>query len=217
MTRVLVEMWVGLAGAGIIGAVTVALIAIARIRNLRRAADRRLESRVKAIDLEWESRIGELRGQLEEASQETEYIRASLYEAHEQRLEAEAHGENAVRRFQRVRGAEDVALERAERAEADLAKVRLRVEVLQRAQLDRPDPEETPDLGIQGVRGIGPVLAQRLTRIGLGTLQSLAVLSDADLHDIGDAIGVPPTKIRRERWIEQAKKLASTAVQDSAG
>ena len=56
------------------------------------------------------------------------------------------------------------------------------------------------------IKGIGPVIAARIRDTGIATFSQLAVLSTADITARID--GVSARRIIRERWTNQARKLA---------
>lgn len=58
---------------------------------------------------------------------------------------------------------------------------------------------------LTSIAGIGPVFEQALHEIGI---RSFAQLGHADADALADRLGgrVPAERIRRERWIEQAKE-----------
>lgn len=74
-------------------------------------------------------------------------------------------------------------------------------------------PSPAPDLApaavgapddLKGIKGIGPILEQKLHACGVHSLRDLALLDEAKIAQIEAAIGFPG-RIRREDWIGQAK------------
>ena len=59
---------------------------------------------------------------------------------------------------------------------------------------------------LQRVRGIGPALAKKLRALGIGDLEQLAALSDARIDELDRELSFPG-RIRRDRWVEQARDL----------
>ena len=68
-------------------------------------------------------------------------------------------------------------------------------------------PEAKDDL--KQISGIGPGLEKKLNREGILTLDQLAKLSDEDIAHLEESIIRFPGRIKREKWVEQAKKLSS--------
>lgn len=66
-------------------------------------------------------------------------------------------------------------------------------------------PSETPD-DLERIRGIGPVLKQRLNGLGITTFAQIATFTDAELARIDEVLDFKG-RIAREGWVEQAKAL----------
>ena len=64
------------------------------------------------------------------------------------------------------------------------------------------------DDGLTRVRGIGGKLAEQLRESGICTLSDLAALDDDALDDEAHALHALRGRIRRDQWVEQARKLA---------
>jgi predicted flap endonuclease-1-like 5' DNA nuclease len=71
-------------------------------------------------------------------------------------------------------------------------------------RLFTPPPEAPDDL--ERIRGIGPVLRQRLNRLGITTFAQIAAFTDEDLARVDEVLDFKG-RIAREGWIEQAKAL----------
>ncbi|MEM1440598.1 MAG: helix-hairpin-helix domain-containing protein, partial [Pseudomonadota bacterium] len=56
------------------------------------------------------------------------------------------------------------------------------------------------------VRGIGPAMKRELAAHGIRTLSELAALDDTRIDKLDGALRFPG-RIRRDRWVEQARKL----------
>jgi predicted flap endonuclease-1-like 5' DNA nuclease len=93
---------------------------------------------------------------------------------------------------------------KAERAALDRAAEKPAVE----ERLFTP-PAEPPD-DLERIRGIGPVLRQRLNRLGITTFAQVAAFTEADLKRIDDVLDFNG-RIVREDWVEQAKELRDQA------
>ena len=67
--------------------------------------------------------------------------------------------------------------------------------------------QASPDKNdLQRVRGIGPALAKKLRALGISDLEQLAALSDARIDELDRELSFPG-RIRRDRWVEQARDL----------
>lgn len=69
------------------------------------------------------------------------------------------------------------------------------------------EPASADDL--KKISGIGPGLEKKLNDAGITTLKQIAELSDADVADLEERIIRFSGRIKREQWVEQAKKLVS--------
>jgi predicted flap endonuclease-1-like 5' DNA nuclease len=70
-------------------------------------------------------------------------------------------------------------------------------------------PVDAPD-DLERIRGIGPVLRQRLNKLGITTFAQIAAFTDDDLKRIDEVLDFRG-RISRERWVEQAKELRDQA------
>jgi len=57
------------------------------------------------------------------------------------------------------------------------------------------------------IRGIGPSYAQALRALGVGSLAAVAAWSEADVSMIAERLNIKIRRIRRDRWVEQARTL----------
>ncbi|ASJ70958.1 hypothetical protein [Granulosicoccus antarcticus] len=67
--------------------------------------------------------------------------------------------------------------------------------------------DEHDDLKI--IKGIGPVMEQRLHELGLTTFRQLAECSEQDIEAIATAIGTFAGHIKRDDWVGKARELAA--------
>ncbi|MEO1319492.1 MAG: helix-hairpin-helix domain-containing protein [Pseudomonadota bacterium] len=72
------------------------------------------------------------------------------------------------------------------------------------ASLDDSIHSHSEDLRL--VRGIGPAMKRELAAHGIRTLSELAALDDTRIDKLDGALRFPG-RIRRDRWVEQARKL----------
>ncbi len=70
-------------------------------------------------------------------------------------------------------------------------------------------PIDAPD-DLERIRGIGPVLRQRLNKLGITTFAQIAAFTEDDLKRIDEVLDFNG-QISRERWVEQAKALRDEA------
>jgi len=63
------------------------------------------------------------------------------------------------------------------------------------------------------IRGIGRTYKKRLEGAGITSIQNLADWEDGNLEELAVLISVPAEKIRRERWLHQARQLSSMETQ----
>lgn len=114
-------------------------------------------------------------------------------------LEADEREAMLVRRFhlQTLRIAD---LDRQVREQKTL------IEQLQAALPKRPS--EASEL--LSIRGIGPKYARILSALGVSTIEALAALSEDDVNRIEQQLRIRNGRIRRERWVEQARQHAAS-------
>lgn len=71
-----------------------------------------------------------------------------------------------------------------------------------------PDTAASGD-DLKQISGIGPGLEKKLKAGGITTLKQIAELTDADVADLEERIIRFSGRIKREQWVEQARKLVS--------
>lgn len=62
---------------------------------------------------------------------------------------------------------------------------------------------------LKKVKGIGEFVEKKLNALGIFNFKQLAKLTDSDMDNVNDAIEFFPGRIKRDKWVEQAKNLAS--------
>lgn len=70
-------------------------------------------------------------------------------------------------------------------------------------------PAEAPD-DLERIRGVGPVLRQRLNKLGITTFAQIAAFTEADMARLDEVLDFKG-RIAREGWVEQAKALRDQA------
>ncbi|MFK8052267.1 MAG: hypothetical protein AB8F65_04795 [Woeseiaceae bacterium] len=78
------------------------------------------------------------------------------------------------------------------------------------ATLPTPQP-----LTIRSVKGIGPALAKRLEKLGITELEQLAEMDQDAIDELDQQLRFPG-RIRRDRWVEQARDLIAGDSETSA-
>ena len=58
------------------------------------------------------------------------------------------------------------------------------------------------------LKGLGPKAASRLNELGVTSFAQMAAWGEADIDAIDDQMGAFKGRIRRDRWVDQAKFLA---------
>ncbi len=59
------------------------------------------------------------------------------------------------------------------------------------------------------IQGIGPFIEAQLNELGICTYQQIAAMDEAFIQALTEAIRYIPGRIQKDRWVEQAAKLAS--------
>ena len=67
--------------------------------------------------------------------------------------------------------------------------------------------EDKDDLKL--IKGIGPVLEQRLNELGVTTFRQLAGFTEQDIEKVSTAIAAFPGRIEREDWVGKARDLVA--------
>jgi len=63
---------------------------------------------------------------------------------------------------------------------------------------------------LKEIKGIGEFVESKLNALGIYHFKQLANLTEDDMDKVNDAIEFFPGRIKRDNWVEQAKKLASS-------
>ena len=75
------------------------------------------------------------------------------------------------------------------------------------AKAENAEKINYPDNNLKRIKGIGPHLEVKLKKSGITSFQQIAKLSEKDIKRIADEIGSFPRRIKREAWVEQARKI----------
>ncbi len=148
-------------------------------RHRQREAERRVAAMREAIDEQMA-----LRRKLEKRMRE---MQARMATEREERKKLSRQLRLLIQRTQ------------ASRAEADAPAPAVEAGVAPVATNEKPDD-------LRRVRGIGPAMKRELAAYGVRTLAELAALDDARIDTLDRELKFPG-RIRRERWVEQAREL----------
>jgi predicted flap endonuclease-1-like 5' DNA nuclease len=85
------------------------------------------------------------------------------------------------------------------------------VRKLQQDDPAEPPSDDLPTDSLQQIKGIGPALERRLNAQGIQRFAQIAALATVELADLADKLAISPTLPERDKWIEQASKLAESA------
>jgi predicted flap endonuclease-1-like 5' DNA nuclease len=75
----------------------------------------------------------------------------------------------------------------------------------------RPAPEGPPD-DLSRMKGVGPKLVALLRDLGVTHFSQIAAWTDEDVAAIDQHLGAFKGRITRDRWVEQARRLAADDV-----
>jgi predicted flap endonuclease-1-like 5' DNA nuclease len=83
------------------------------------------------------------------------------------------------------------------------------IQSLNSDESDESDEEshQYPDDSLRKIKGIGPHLEHQLKKIGITSYQQIAEFDDDQIRRVSEQIGSFPRRIKREGWVEQARKL----------
>lgn len=57
------------------------------------------------------------------------------------------------------------------------------------------------------IKGIGPVIQRQLKKMGITTFEQIAAFKAADIRRVGEELGTFPDRIKRDKWVQSARKL----------
>ena len=81
---------------------------------------------------------------------------------------------------------------------------------------DERRPSQEPIDDLQLICGIGPTLQRKLHEQKIACFQQIAELSETELIQLADAIGVGIGRVQRDEWVRQAKQLQDQKYRRSA-
>ncbi len=82
---------------------------------------------------------------------------------------------------------------------------------MQSGEPAEPPTDDLPTDPLQQIKGIGPALERRLNAQGIQRFAQIAALAPVELADLADRLAISPTLPERDKWVEQAGKLAESA------
>ena len=106
-----------------------------------------------------------------------------------------------------LRPAATATVERVQRAATKTPTAPSRVPAAEPADLPEPRPDAPPD-NLVLIQGLDPVIAGQLNKRGITTFDEIAALDDAGLVELEAELEIPG-RIRKWRWIEQARSLVA--------
>ncbi|MBI1353785.1 MAG: hypothetical protein GC160_05515 [Acidobacteria bacterium] len=71
-----------------------------------------------------------------------------------------------------------------------------------------PSPAQAEPDDLKRIKGVGKALEHKLHELGVSSYRQIATWTDADIQRIEAGLQSIPGRIRRDRWVEQARKLA---------
>jgi large subunit ribosomal protein L21 len=81
-----------------------------------------------------------------------------------------------------------------------------------KASAAKPAPEKAAEAAAEGgddltrINGIGPVIAEKLSKLGISTVAQIAEMTPEDVERVNEELNFKG-RIERENWIEQAREL----------
>ncbi len=100
--------------------------------------------------------------------------------------------------------AEAAPAKKAKAAAAEAAPVAAFADVAPKAKATKAKVEVVDDISL--ISGIGPVLKDKMTEAGFGTLASISKLKKADIAKLDEELALGG-RIERDEWVAQAKEL----------
>jgi len=74
-------------------------------------------------------------------------------------------------------------------------------------QIEQTKPaKDTPKDDLKKIRGIGPTVERVLNKMGIFTFRKIATWDASDMKRIADKLATPADRIKRDKWITEAKK-----------
>jgi predicted flap endonuclease-1-like 5' DNA nuclease len=70
------------------------------------------------------------------------------------------------------------------------------------------DPSSAHSDDLRRIRGIGPRFARALQDHGVHTFAQIAAWTEEDIDTMAERLGIRPQRIRRDGWVQSARKLA---------
>ncbi len=106
----------------------------------------------------------------------------------------------------RVQSLEGQLKARDERLDALEASLREALDAVHQKSAPEKRPEKP---GLRQIRGVGPKFQRALAEAGITELEQVAAWTEDDIDSIASQIGVLPSRIRKEGWVESASALLS--------
>ena len=121
--------------------------------------------------------------------------------------DAPNHGEVVTSLADKVAHQEDIKAKEAEidSKQAELDRIAAKAETIDFGVIGTASASEKDDLKV--IKGIGPFIEEKLNALGIYTFAQIAKMT-SDLEDeVNVAIEFFPGRVKRDKWVKQAKEL----------
>ncbi len=92
-----------------------------------------------------------------------------------------------------------------EKKKAQLEAIKARKNMIDFGRIGTADESQKDDL--KRIKGIGPFIEEKLNALGIYTFAQIANFSDEDMDKVNEAIEFFPGRVKRDKWVRQAKKM----------
>jgi predicted flap endonuclease-1-like 5' DNA nuclease len=170
------------------------------LRKQLRTAESRAQASSAAVVQEYKSKISTLESELHESKLDMNMLRE-----HEHTIEAlktKLNSQSANRRVFRSKSAtkKEKSKAKTKTSKQPAKGLKTPVKGLKIA------PAKVKD-DLQQVKGIGPVMEQKLNNFGVYSYEQLGRLTKDDIQALAETLGGFPGRIDRDKWVSQSKKL----------
>ena len=164
-----------------------------------------------------QSETGDLRSKLGAETAARSKLEEKIRAQQEAGSAAAAAGDDSAARVRSLEGTLTARDQRIAALEAEVARLKQRdvapaaaaVEPAARsaAQSHPQEVRGVVDLDdLKRIKGIGPVLQEKLRRLGITSFRQIAEFTDSDIERVNGVLDFPG-RIEREKWVEQARDL----------
>ncbi len=78
---------------------------------------------------------------------------------------------------------------------------------MEQAKAEKERPKDRPKDDLSKIHGVGPAFAKTLNKMGLYSFDQIARWTPEDIDKVAKKLYTAPERIKRDRWIAEAKKL----------